>query len=198
MSLAERTRASVAEPSDGSGADGRWPSVGDGTPALRHVLVGLDATAVFAAWFVTYMLLPAVHDGRNGLTATLTRSVILTGVSLMLLAGQRLYRSNVCSSRIVELRGLARAAMFAALVSLIAYRVSGAGRRRRPSSSAASSAWSCSSASVASTTPGCGPSEPGTLHPPGRRRRPGRRGRAGHRTARAPRRPRLPRLRSRR
>jgi exopolysaccharide biosynthesis polyprenyl glycosylphosphotransferase len=89
------------------------------------VLVGLDATAVFVAWFLTYTFLPAVRQGHNGMTATLTRSVILTGVSVALLAGQRLYRSNVCSSRIVELTGLAKVAGLAALFSVVGYRMIG-------------------------------------------------------------------------
>ena len=125
MSLAEQTRGPVVELSGGSGAGRPLAVRRGGTPALRQVLVGLDATAVFTAWFATYLFLPAVRQGHNGMTATLTRSVILTGVSLALLAGQHLYRSNVCSSRIVELSGLARVAVFGASFSVVGYRVIG-------------------------------------------------------------------------
>jgi exopolysaccharide biosynthesis polyprenyl glycosylphosphotransferase len=125
MSLAEQTIEPVVDMHDGLDA-GLLPAIRQGgTPALRHVLVGLDAAAVFSAWFVTYLLLPAVHHGYNGIRATLTRSVILTGISILLLAGQHLYRSNVCSSRIVELAGLARVAALASLFSVVGYRLIG-------------------------------------------------------------------------
>ncbi len=122
MSLAERVLEPVVDANAGSPRAIRQ----EGTPALRHALVGLDAAAVFSAWFVTYLFLPAVHQGRNGMTVTLFRSVALTGISLLLLAGQHLYRANVCSSRIVELVGLARVAACASLFSLAGYELSGA------------------------------------------------------------------------
>jgi len=125
MSLAEQTIEPVVDMNGGLDA-GLLPAIRQGgTRALRHVLVGLDAAAVFSAWFVTYLFLPAVHHGHNGIRATLTRSVILTGVSLVLLAGQHLYRSNVCSSRIVELTGLARVAVCASVFSVVEYRLIG-------------------------------------------------------------------------
>jgi exopolysaccharide biosynthesis polyprenyl glycosylphosphotransferase len=122
MSLAERIVEPVVDRDVGPAGAVRQA----GTPALRYTLVGLDAAAVFSAWFVTYLLLPAVHDGRNGVTATLLRSGALTGLSLLLLSGLHLYRANVCSSRIVELRGLARAAVATSVFGLISYQLSGA------------------------------------------------------------------------
>src|SRR5688500_13206310 len=125
MSLAERTLEPVVDLKDGPGAGPPLATRQGGTPALRHVLIGLDATAVFSAWLATYLLLPAVHHGHNGITATLARSVILTGVSVMLLASRHLYRANVCSSRIVELAGLARVAGLASLFSVANYQLFG-------------------------------------------------------------------------
>lgn len=122
MSLAERTLEPVAETAVGAARAVRQ----EGTPGLRHALVGLDATAVFSAWFVTYALLPAVHRGQNGMRTTLTRSLALTGISLLLLAGQHLYRASVCSSRIVELTGLARVALGASLLSVAGYQLTSA------------------------------------------------------------------------
>jgi exopolysaccharide biosynthesis polyprenyl glycosylphosphotransferase len=122
MSLAERTLGPVAET-----AVGEAPAVRrEGTPGLRHALAGLDAVAVFAAWLITYALLPAVHHGQNGIKATVVRSLALTGLSLFLLVGQHLYRASVCSSRVVELRGLARVAVGASMLSVVGYQVSGA------------------------------------------------------------------------
>ncbi|MDQ1491363.1 MAG: hypothetical protein QOJ23_3877 [Actinomycetota bacterium] len=121
MSLAERTLGPVAETAVGAARAVRQ----EGTPGLRHALVGLDATAIFSAWFVTYTLLPAVQHGQNGMRATLARSLGLTGVSLLLLAGQHLYRASVCSSRIMELRGLARVAVAVAAFSAVAYQLRG-------------------------------------------------------------------------
>jgi exopolysaccharide biosynthesis polyprenyl glycosylphosphotransferase len=122
MSLAERTLGPVTE-TTGRGARAVRQA---GTPRLRYALVGLDATALFSAWFVTYALLPAVQHGPTGMRTTLARSLGLTGVSLLLLAGQRLYRASVCSSRIVELRGLARVAVLVAVLSAVADQLGGA------------------------------------------------------------------------
>jgi len=86
------------------------------SPALRHVLFGIDALSVASAWLVAYSVFPPTHGGLRALSGSV---FAVTVVSLGLLVSQRLYRARVCSVRIVEVVRLTRVAGAAAVFSLL-------------------------------------------------------------------------------
>ncbi len=93
--------------------------IGRPAPALRRVLVLLDAVAAAVAWAVGLSIpggLPATAGSEVAVSAA--AAIVLTIGTLLAMGGQHLYLSRVCSIRSVEIVGLARAA---ALVGLIAF-----------------------------------------------------------------------------
>ncbi len=92
-----------------------------GNRQLRRVLWLLDVAAVMLAW-TAVLVVPHVLDGvqsaepvRIGLAV-----VLVIGASVLVIAGQGLYRARVCGIRSVEIARLGRASFFAAALGYFA------------------------------------------------------------------------------
>lgn len=81
--------------------------VGSPSPSLRHALFGLDTAAVASSWLVAELCFPVEPRTVAGVGG---RLFVVTVVSLVLLASQRLYRARVCSVRYDEVVRLLRVA----------------------------------------------------------------------------------------
>lgn len=109
-----RTEVADAVPS------GSAPSAG-----LRRLLIGLDAFAAVAGWGVGLSVTDGVEVPSTSPSAAMSLLVVgaLAATTLLLITGQRLYLSRVCSIRAVEIGRLWRAAAFAAGAALLLPRV---------------------------------------------------------------------------
>ena len=115
FSLDTRILGSVAPPV----AEGQ-ERLGRPAPALRRVLVLLDAAAAALAWAVGLSIpggLPATRG--HELLVSAAAASLLTIATLVAMGGQHLYLSRVCGIRSVEIVGLARAAAIVGLVALV-------------------------------------------------------------------------------
>ena len=86
---------------------------------LRRFLVGVDVAAISLAWLAALAFVPG-----GGVVPRLGRVAAVVTISLAVLAGQRLYRSRVCSSRLVETARLVRVAVASSAAGLIVLRLS--------------------------------------------------------------------------
>jgi len=86
---------------------------------LRRLLVGLDAGATGIGWALGLGLTHGLSLRASGYTAVAAVLVLLTAVSVALIAVQRLYLARVCSIRAVEISRLWRASMLAGGIALL-------------------------------------------------------------------------------
>src|SRR5881392_2418906 len=78
--------------------------------ALRRVLVGLDVVAVVGGWAAAVHATAGFHHVFAASAAgQLSVVAVLTALSILALAAQRLYLSRVCSVRTVEIVRIWRA-----------------------------------------------------------------------------------------
>ena len=118
MTLAEEAAELefLAEP-DVAAAD-RPARAGTASFGLRRVLLGLDAAAIGVAWLVASAVSPPFDHGLSA-TAMFARVATAVLFSVLLLHWQRLYQARVCSTRVVEMVGILRAAAGGALLVLL-------------------------------------------------------------------------------
>ena len=91
-----------------------------GSRFLRHLLIGLDAVALTVAWTI------AVLTSTSGFTfAGLATVAACVAGSVVLFNGIGLYRSRVCTVRVLEFERLARACIGVVLLALAAGAVVG-------------------------------------------------------------------------
>ena len=88
-----------------------------GSNFLRRILVLLDAAAVAVAWAIALTVPDGLDQpGLSRLANIVVAVVAATGVSIALIASQRLYLARVCSVRAVETVRLGRTAAITALL----------------------------------------------------------------------------------
>jgi exopolysaccharide biosynthesis polyprenyl glycosylphosphotransferase len=95
-----------------TGADSPLPP-DKGYGHLRFLLVSLDVAGAFVAWLLAQELVGHRPHGEAVGTAA-----ILAVITLIPLAAQHLYQARACAVRSVELTGLARSAVVAALAAI--------------------------------------------------------------------------------
>jgi exopolysaccharide biosynthesis polyprenyl glycosylphosphotransferase len=116
MSLIEQTLPRQIRPAEASaGAVEARPRVS----MLRRFLVAVDVAAITIAWLAALAFVPG-----GGLVLRSARVAVVVTVSVAVVAGQRLYRSRVCSSRLVETARLVRVAVASSAAGVMVLRLS--------------------------------------------------------------------------
>jgi exopolysaccharide biosynthesis polyprenyl glycosylphosphotransferase len=77
-------------------------------PNLRCLLFGLDAAGTALAWVLALLVPWSVSVSTSNAAAVAPAVAFVTAVTLMVMAGQRLYQARVCGVRAVEVARLGR------------------------------------------------------------------------------------------
>jgi exopolysaccharide biosynthesis polyprenyl glycosylphosphotransferase len=90
--------------------------IGSPSRSLRYALFAIDTAAVASSWLIAESLFPVEPRTVAGIGS---RLLVVTAVSLFLLASQRLYRARVCTVRYAEVVRLLRVAGGAAVFFMV-------------------------------------------------------------------------------